>query len=644
MHPPISAAQQVSPVEKEAVSQLHYAFHQVIQSKDQELLQENANMDGRSPCGMMSKLAGESAKYYARQYLLREEARQAMADNLIHLHDLDYYASGTTTCCQIPLGKLLQHGFNTGHGHMRTPGDITSAMALATILFQSNQNMQHGGQSFAAFDHDLAPYIRKTYKTWISRLSAYPVSWTEETLAEQAWKETDRTTYQACEAFIHNLNSMHSRGGGQIPFTSINYGTDTSAEGRLLTRNLLLATQAGLGHGETPVFPIQIFKMKKGVNFEASDPNYDLYELALETTARRLFPNFSFLDASFNRSYYEMDQPYSEVSYMGCRTRVMGNRHGTANSIGRGNLSFTSVNLVKLALLSANPNHFFHQLDQLTDVVVRQLLERYDYQARKCAGDFSFLYSQGVWTGGEQLKPTDPLAEILKQGTLSLGFIGLAECLKALTGSHHGESESSWKLGNSIVSFMRHKMDQASERHDLNFTLIATPAEGLSGTFTRHDQITFGRLEGITDRDYYTNSFHIPVHFPVKAIDKIRLEGPFHSLCNAGHITYIELDGEARKNIEALDTLVKCMAEHDIGYGSINHPVDRCQCCGYEGIIEQACPRCLISEEDRISRIRRITGYLVGDLDKWNAAKRSEERQRVRHGLPSREAAIRGQA
>ncbi|WP_033646245.1 anaerobic ribonucleoside triphosphate reductase, partial [Bacillus anthracis] len=470
--------------------------------------------------------------------------------------------------------------------------------------------------------------VRKTVERHKKRLQSYPL--TKEQIEEFAWKETENDTYQACEAFIHNSNSMHSRGGGQVPFISINYGTDTSKEGRLLIKQLLKATQAGLGKGETPIFPIQIFKMKKGVNFEGSDPNYDLFELALETTAERLFPNFSFLDAPFNAVHYD-GRPESEVCYMGCRTRVMSNIHGEETAIGRGNLSFTSINLVKLALISGSKEAFYEALNYYLDLGIKQLLERFEYQCTKRARDFRFLYSQGVWRGGEKLQPEDSVASILKQGTLSLGFIGLAECLVALTGKHHGEDEESWKLGYEIISFMRDRMDKATEEHELNFSVIATPAEGLSGKFVKKDREEFGVISGITNHNYYTNSFHIPVYYNMQAINKIRLEGPFHALCNGGHITYIELDGAAMHNKKALKQIVQAMAEHGVGYGSINHPVDRCKCCSYHGVIGNECPSCGNEDEANIERIRRITGYLVGDMSKWNSAKRSEEMDRVKH-------------
>ncbi|GEM03144.1 ribonucleoside-triphosphate reductase [Halolactibacillus miurensis] len=606
------------------------ALTEVVEVSNQDLIQENANVDGASPMGQMSKFGSEAAKFFAKEKLLSEEVVRMMEENFIHPHDLDFYPTGTTTCAQIPLGKILKDGFNTGHGFMREPNDIMSAMALSSIIFQSNQNMQHGGQSYPMFDYDLAPYVEKTHKKHLERLQSYPTNWTETELDDIAWQETDRSTYQACEAFIHNCNSMHSRGGGQVPFVSINYGTDTSKAGRMLMKNLLQATKAGLGNGETPIFPIQIFKMKQGVNFSETDPNYDVYQLALETTAKRLFPNFSFIDAECNIVHYNGTKE-SEVSYMGCRTRVMDNRHGDNNSIERGNLSFTSVNLVKLGLVATSLDDFYYRLDRVLDVVIKQLLERFEFQAKKQAQHFSFLYGQGVWKHSETLQATDEVREVLKQGTLSVGFIGLAEALVALTGEHHGQSTKADELGFQMISYMREKVEQASKQYDLNFSLIATPAEGLSGRFTKKDRATFGMIPGVTERDYYTNSFHVPVYYNTRAIDKINVEGKYHNLCNGGHISYIEVDGDVTKNTQALDTLVKAMAKANIGYGSINHPVDRCTSCGYTGIINTSCPTCDNHDEEKIERIRRITGYLVGDMKKWNSAKRREESERVKH-------------
>lgn len=609
---------------------LFTAFTEIVAVQNKDLLQENANVDGQTPMGQMGKFASEASKYYGANFMLRPEVKEAVDDNYLHPHDLDFMSTGTTTCCQIPLGAILKDGFNTGHGYMREPNSIGSAMALASIVFQSNQNMQHGGQSYPMFDFDLAPYVQKSFMNHLERIRTYPTTFSTEEEIEQAWEETDREVYQACEAFIHNCNSMHSRGGGQVPFVSINYGTDTSREGRMVIKNILLATQAGLGKGETPIFPIQVFKMKKGTNFYEQDVNYDLYELALQTTAKRLFPNFSFLDASFNQPYLN-GTPESEVAYMGCRTRVMSNIHGEENGIGRGNLSFTSINLVKIALETRSYTKFMEQLEHYMDLAIQQLLDRYQFQIQKKAENFPFLYSQGVWKNGERLAPEDTLEEVLKEGTLSVGFIGLAEALVALIGQHHGESDEAYKIGYEIIRHMRETMNQAAEQYNLNFTLIATPAEGLSGKFTKVDQQKFGELKGITDRSYYTNSFHIPVYYPMKAIDKIKKEGAFHTLCNAGHISYIECDGDLSKNILALDQLVKAMAASDMGYGSINHPVDRCKACGHTGIIDTECPVCQNTDENEIERIRRITGYLVGDKSKWNSAKFNEEKERVRH-------------
>lgn len=608
--------------------QLSASIDRILEGQDRDLMQENANVDGRSPMGIMSKMASESSKWYVMNHLLSDEARVAMEANLLYPHDLDFYSTGTTTCCQIPLGKILKQGFNTGHGHMREPQDIKSALALASIILQANQNQQHGGQAYPMFDYDLAPYVAKTYNKHVKYLSSLPLA-PDYDVDEEAWRLTERDVYQACEAFIHNSNSMHSRGGGQVPFISINYGTDTSKEGRMLIKQLLLATQAGLGNGETPIFPIQIFKLKSGVNFQPEDPNVDLYELALQTTAKRLFPNFAFLDAPFN-AQYDQGNPESEACYMGCRTRVMSNLNGDETAIGRGNLSFTSINLVRLSLISSGIEDFVERLQELIAIAERQLLARLDFQGEKRAKDFKFLMLEGVWRGSEGLKPDDKLLDILKQGTLSVGFIGLAEALKQLTGKHHGESEQARKLGYRIIQMMRAQMDEAAERTGLNFSLIATPAEGLSGKFTRRDCEDFGVIPGVTDRDYYTNSFHVPVYYPLTAFEKICIEGPFHALCNAGHITYVELDGSALSNPRALDRLVRAMAEHGVGYGSINHPVDRCSACGHQAIIEADCPACGAST-DEIERIRRITGYLVGTMDKWNTAKQAEEADRVKH-------------
>ncbi|MEH7108861.1 anaerobic ribonucleoside triphosphate reductase [Bacillus sp. JJ1764] len=608
---------------------------EIVNSSNQDLVQENANVDGQSPMGMMSLFASATAKSFTVDNLLSEDVKRAYLDGYIHIHDLDFYASGSTTCCQIPLEKLLKNGFDTGHGKMREPKSIGSAMALTSIILQANQNMQHGGQSVPCFDYDLAPFVRATFGKKRELVREIAVDTSEEFLDQKAWEWTEKAVFQACEAFIHNCNSMHSRGGGQTPFVSINIGTDTSREGRMVTRNILLAAQNGLGGGETPIFPIIVFKIKDGINFNEGDPNYDLYRLSLETTSKRLFPNYVFIDAPFNLQYYDGTKE-SEISTMGCRTRVIGNVNGQETPVGRGNLSFTSINLPLLAIESPSIQDFWEKLEINTDLAIKQLYERYLYQAEKTVSHFKFLYGQGVWWNGEELAPFEKLSEILKQGTLSVGFIGLAEALVQLIGQHHGESKESLKLGMDIVAFLRKKMDQATIEYGLNYSLLATPAESLAGKALRLTRRKHGIITGVTDREYFTNSFHVPVYYPVAALEKIKIEAPFHELTNAGHITYIEVDGDASKNIEALDTLVRAMQKYGIGYGSINHPVDRCLECGHQGIIDNECPNCGNRNEVKVERIRRITGYLVGSMNRWNSSKRSEESERVKHNLSVR--------
>ncbi|WP_280770946.1 anaerobic ribonucleoside triphosphate reductase [Salipaludibacillus daqingensis] len=606
---------------------------QEIEQINSESLKENANVDGCSPLGKMNTFASETCKWYTDEFLLSETTKQAQNENILYIHDKDFYPTGTTTCSQIPLDKLLDKGFYTGHGHIRAPKSIQSAMSLAAIILQSNQNNQHGGQSFQKFDYDLAPFVRKSYENMKQRLiEKHKTSFNNEKELEAfAWDETRQETFQACEAFIHNANSMHSRGGGQVPFVSINYGTDTSFEGRMLVDELLQATRNGLGNGETPIFPIQIFKVKNGVNAKEEDPNYDLFEKAILTTSKRLFPNFSFLDAPFNKQYFN-GEPESEVAYMGCRTRVMANIHGEETSVGRGNLSFSSLNLVRLALLAnGDRNKFWSGLSEAIETVIQQLLDRYRYQCDKVAAEFPFLFSQGIWKDGDQLKLNEKVEKVIKQGTLSLGFIGLAEALVVLTGEHHGQSKTSWELGIEIVAKLRQAADKATQHYCVNFGVIATPAEGLSGKFVKTDRNDFGSITNVTERDYYTNSFHIPVHYSLSIHEKIRLEAPFHALCNAGHITYVELDGNACKNTKALMQIVDYMKQSGIGYGSINHPVDHCMTCGYQGEINIQCPSCGEMDEHKLHHIRRITGYLVGDMKRWNKAKRKEEENRVKH-------------
>ncbi len=657
-------------------------------SAENDIKRENANIDGDTAMGTMLKYGSEGAKAFDEMFILDPKHAQAHASGDIHIHDLDFLTL-TTTCCQIDLSKLFRDGFCTGHGFLREPNDIMSYSALACIAIQSNQNDQHGGQSIPAFDYDMAPGVAKTYTklyrrnlikacellcsledadtvlaplfdelkaaAFLPSLENHDVYLAEESkllapiigedmvkkvqrfALKYALKETDRTTYQAMEALVHNLNTMHSRAGAQIPFSSLNYGTDTSPEGRMVIRNLLLATEAGLGNGETCIFPIHIFKVKEGVNYNPGEPNYDLFQLGCRVSAKRLFPNFSFIDAPFNKQYYKPGHPETEIAYMGCRTRVAGNVYDPSREIvnGRGNLSFTSVNLPRLALLSnKNIDLFFEMLDERIDLVIDQLMARFRIQCQKKVKNFPFLMGQGVWLDSDKLDWEDSVEEVLKHGTLTMGFIGLAECLKGLIGQHHGESEIAQNLGLEIVGHMRKRMDEASEKTGLNFSLIATPAEGLSGRFVKIDQKRFGTIEGITDREYYTNSFHIPVYYPIGAFQKIQLEAPYHALTNGGHITYVELDGDPSDNLEAFEQIVRCMKESGIGYGSINHPVDRDCVCGYTGIIGDVCPKCGRREEEgspKFERIRRITGYLVGTTDRWNNAKRAEERDRVKH-------------
>ena len=596
----------------------------------------------------------------------------------------------TTTCCQIDLIKLFHDGFSTGHGYLREPNDISSYAALACIAIQANQNDQHGGQSIVNFDYAMAEGVKKTFskryrdnliramelklgiedaekdgRAIVDSLRAQGLAPTleqndayreaeaellrargvspEDVEALQAFAhkkavaETDRATYQAMEALIHNLNTMNSRAGAQVPFSSINYGMDTSPEARMAIRNLLLSTEAGLGNGETPIFPIQIFRVKEGVNYNPGEPNYDLFKLAMRCSAKRLFPNFSFQDAPFNLEYYKEGHPETEIAYMGCRTRVMANVHDPEKQIsnGRGNLSFTTINLPRLAI-KANHNieQFFEGLDRMIDLCIDQLFERFEIQARKCVRNYPFLMGQGVWLDSENLNWNDEVREVLKHGTLSIGFIGLAETLKALVGAHHGESEMARNLGLEIITYMRRRCDEASQKTGMNVTLLATPAEGLSGRFVKIDRRLFGEIPGVTDREYYTNSFHVPVYYDISAVEKIRIEAPYHALTNAGHISYVELDGDTTQNLEAFEKIVRVMKESGVGYGSINHPVDRDPVCGYNGIIGDTCPNCGRSEEDRpFERIRRITGYLVGTLDRFNNAKRAEEHDRVKHGI-----------
>lgn len=657
-------------------------------AKESDIKRENANIDGNTPMGAMLKYGSEGAKHFNEMYVLNPKHSEAHRNGDIHIHDLDFYTL-TTTCCQIDILKLFKDGFSTGHGVLREPNDISSYSALACIAIQSNQNDQHGGQSIVNFDYGLAPGVKKTYIKRYYRLLMNSLELLDNKIVEEdineiretlkseglvpsldenrkydtrekelllekgfgsaeiekvqeftkhkATAETDKATYQAMEAFIHNLNTMHSRAGAQTPFSSINYGMDTSTEGRMVMKNILLVTEAGLGHGETPIFPIQIFRVKEGINYNPGDPNYDLFKLSCRVSAKRLFPNFSFQDAPYNLQYYK-GTPETEISYMGCRTRVIGNVYDPTKEIsnGRGNLSFTSINLPRIAIeANNNIDWFFRELDRKIDLVIDQLLERFKIQSKKKVHNYPFLMGEGVWLDSDKLDINDEVGEILKHGTLSVGFIGLAETLKALIGYHHGESEIAENLGVDIITHMRKRLDEVSEKMHLNFSLLATPAEGLSGRFVRIDKEKFGIIEGVTDRDYYTNSFHIPVYYPISAFRKIQLEAPYHALTNAGHISYVELDGDPTQNLDAFEKVVRYMKEQGIGYGSINHPIDRDPCCGFNGIIGDTCPKCGRTEEEgpHFQRIRRITGYLVGDMSKWNDAKTNEEHDRVRHSI-----------
>ena len=676
---------------REAKTRLMHILEDITfkDASESDVKRENANIDGDTAMGTMLKYGSESAKQFYDMYVLNPEHARAHREGDIHIHDLDFLTL-TTTCTQIDLTQLFKGGFSTGHGVLREPQDIGSYSALACIAIQSNQNDQHGGQAIASFDYDMAPGVAKTYikeyrralgaalelllnhdaaneeaksivrqieneigakptlkpnKEFDDALRERLMAMSDEATAEhiihyateRGYRETERRTYQAMEAFIHNLNTMHSRAGAQTPFSSINYGMDTSPEARMVMRNLLLATESGLGNGETPIFPIQIFRVKEGVSYNPGDPNYDLFRLAIRVSAKRLFPNFSFVDAPFNLKYYKPGHHETEIAYMGCRTRVIGNVYDPTREVcnRRGNLSFTSINLPRIAIEShGDIDKFFKMLDERMDLVFEQLDERFEIQARKKVRNYPFLMGEGVWLDSEKLGWDDEVREVLKHGTLSVGFIGLAETLVALIGEHHGQSERAQQLGLKIIGHMRDRCDERSEEKKLNYTLLATPAEGLSGRFVKIDQKRYGKLDGITDREYYTNSFHIPVYYPISAFDKIRLEAPYHALTNAGHISYIEMDGDPTKNLDAFEAVVRAMHDAGIGYGSINHPVDRDPICGYNGIIGDVCPQCGRQEEEvHFERIRRITGYLVGTLERFNNGKRAEEHDRVHHSV-----------
>ncbi len=668
-----------------------------LDADNSDIKRENANIDGNTAMGTMLQYGSAVSKEFCKSFVIKPGHTFAHDKGEIHIHDMDFLNMGTLTCCQIDIRKLFEGGFSTGHGFLREPQDILSYAALAAIAIQSNQNDQHGGQSIPFFDYGLAKGVRKTFiKSYCSNLykgitlhkeieeteiknieslvnkiekekeielgleknesyleeekralihqydlTTDIVQKIQQFAYKEAMRETDRKTYQAMEAFIHNLNTMHSRAGAQVPFSSVNFGTDTSLEGRMISKNLLLSLEKGLGNGETAIFPILIFKVKEGINLNQADPNYDLFKLACRVSSKRLFPNFSFLDAPFNLKYYKEGQPETEATYMGCRTRVLGNVCGPEIVSGRGNISFTTINLPRIGIKhgvignkQSDIDGFFKELDEKINLVIDQLIERFEIQGQKKVKNFPFLMGQGVWLDSDNLSWDDSLKEIIKHGTLTVGFIGLAECLKALIGEHHGESKKAQELGIKVISYMRDKMDEASEKYKLNFSLIATPAEGLSGRFTKIDKKLFGEIEGVTDKEYYTNSFHVPVYYKTSAFEKINIEAPYHELTNAGHITYIELDGNPSDNLEAFETIVRAMKESGIGYGSVNHPVDRDPVCGYNGVIEDTCPACGRKDGENgiyFERIRRITGYLVGTVERFNDAKRAEVKDRVKH-------------
>lgn len=636
-------------------------FLEIINVKNNDITRENANMNADTPAGMMMKFSSETTKPFVDDYLLSEESREAVRQNCLHIHDKDYYPTKSLTCCQHPLDHILERGFSAGHGSSRAAKRIETASVLACISLETAQNEMHGGQAIPAFDFYLAPYVRLSFIEELKALEeltgeSYTHLYNKEVndylkkpldglegearMMQHAMNKTVARVHQAMEAFIHNMNTIHSRGGNQVVFSSINYGTDTSAEGRCVIRELLNSTYNGVGNGETAIFPIQIWKKKRGVNYLPGEPNYDLYCLACKVTARRFFPNFLNLDATFNQNEaWKADDPkryMHEVATMGCRTRVFENRYGIKTSVGRGNLSFSTINIVRLAIECMNIsdketriNKFFAKLDNMLDVAARQLNERYEFQKTAMAKQFPLLM-RSLWTGAESLSPNETIEKVINQGTLSIGFIGLAECLKALVGAHHGESDEAQQLGLRIVDYMRCRCNEYSETYHHNFSLLATPAEGLSGKFTKTDRKKFGVLEGITDRDYYTNSNHVPVYYKCSARHKAEIEAPYHEMTRAGHIFYVEMDGDATHNPQAIMNVVDMMDHYNMGYGSVNHNRNRCMDCGFENAEAnlEVCPQC---GSKHLDRLQRITGYLVGTTDRWNSCKLAELKDRVIH-------------
>ena len=636
-------------------------FLEIINAKNNDITRENANMNADTPAGMMMKFASESTKPFVDDYLLSEEAREAVRNNYIHIHDKDYYPTKSLTCVQHPLDHVLEHGFSAGHGESRPAKRIETASVIACISMETAQNEMHGGQAIPAFDFYLAPYVRRSFVEEVKYVEQatgqdyhdlydapvkdYIIRPLEgltgrERALQQAINRTAERVHQAMEAFIHNMNTIHSRGGNQVVFSSINYGTDTSAEGRCVIRELLFSTFEGVGNGATAIFPIQIWKKKRGVSYLPDDPNYDLYQLACKVTARRFFPNFVNLDATYNQNEaWHADDPkryLHEVATMGCRTRVFENRYGMKTSIGRGNLSFTTINIVKLAIEcmgiqdeQERIDAFFHKLDRVLDITARQLDDRYNFQKTAMAKQFPLLMTQ-LWNGADQLKPTDTIESVINQGTLGIGFIGLAECLIALTGKHHGESDAAQALGVRIVTHMRDRVLEYCEQYKHNYSVLATPAEGLSGKFTRRDRAEFGEIPGVTDKIYYTNSNHVPVYYHCSPKHKAEVEAPYHDLTRGGHIFYVEIDGDATHNPQAIADVVDLMDRYNMGYCSVNHNRHRCMDCGYEDASDNLteCPHC---HGHNIDRLQRITGYLVGTTDRWNSGKLAELNDRVVH-------------
>lgn len=642
-------------------SKTYAVFNSIVNTVSNDVTKENANMNAETPAGMMMKFASETTKAYTDDELISDEAREAVDNNYIHIHDKDYYPTKSLTCLQHPLDRILNNGFRAGHGSSRPAKRIETASIIGCISMETAQNEMHGGQAIPAFDYYLAPYVRKTYIEEVEKLIEFTgIDYTylfdeeiedyvkrplktltgRDRVKQQAINKTVSRVHQSMEAFIHNMNTIHSRGGNQVVFSSINYGTDTSAEGRCIIREILNSTYDGVGNGETPIFPIQIWKLKKGLSAEKGDRNYDLLELACKVTARRFFPNFINLDAPFNVNNLWNENDSERYKYecatMGCRTRVFENRHGEKSSIGRGNLSFTTINIVKLALECMDIendekriNTFLLKLDKYTDITIRQLYDRYCFQKTALKSQFPLLMA-GLWNYSEKLQKSDRVGDLLKQGTLGVGFIGLAECLIALTGKHHGESEESQKLGVEIITHLRDRVKMWADEYDLNYSVLATPAEGLSGKFTKKDRKDFGVIEHITDKDYYTNSNHIPVWYHCTIKHKAEVESPYHELTLGGHIFYVELDGDATHNPEAVMQVVKIIRDNNIGYGSINHLRNRCLDCGWESAIRDL-KQCLECGSENIDTIERITGYLVGAINSWNNAKLAELNDRVCH-------------